>query len=126
MVYSNSANIDVWGAFLDNHDNPRYLNQFIGNSNYKYRISLLHNALTWLMLHRGIPIVYYATEQQYDAGPYNQWSLSEGDPHKSDAAYREPLWYSKYNQSKDTFRLLARLNMARNAAQASSLRCEAW
>ena len=121
--YAGSANVDVWGTFIDNHDNPRFLNSFINDANEKYKIPLLHNALTWLMLHRGIPIVYYGTEQQYAAGPVNQRTLKDNGDNcrlntsRCDSAWREPLWYSNYNPTAETFRLLANLNKARKAAQ---------
>lgn len=103
--YHNSkADMSIWGLFLDNHDTPRFLSQFEGDANnYKYRIPLLHNALTWLMLQNGIPILYYGTEQQYNGG---------GEPRS-----REPLWYSGYNKANPTYKLITALNKARKAAQ---------
>ncbi|KAJ2999263.1 hypothetical protein NUW58_g56 [Xylaria curta] len=49
------------GTFLDNHDNARWLNS-------KNDASLLKNALAYVILSRGIPIVYYGTEQGYAGG----------------------------------------------------------
>lgn len=80
------------GTFLDNHDNARFLNQHND-------ISSLKNALTYVMLARGIPIVYYGTEQAYAGG---------GDP-----ANREDLWRSSYNTNSDMYKFLAKLGSVR-------------
>jgi alpha-amylase len=63
--------IDALGIFVDNHDNARFLN---GNSNTQR----FRNALVFTLTARGIPIVYYGSEQNYAGG---------NDPHN-----REPLW----------------------------------
>lgn len=80
------------GTFLDNHDNPRFLNQHND-------ISSLKNALTYVMLARGIPIVYYGTEQAFAGG---------GDPQN-----REDLWRSGYNTQSDMYKFLAKLGDVR-------------
>lgn len=57
--------------FIDNHDNPRFLNQTL-------RHDLLHEALAFTLTSPGIPIIYYGTEQYLynntDGGndPYNR------------------------------------------------------
>ncbi|RYO73599.1 hypothetical protein DL766_000490 [Monosporascus sp. MC13-8B] len=83
------------GTFLDNHDNARWLNQ-------KNDVSLLKNALAYVILSRGIPIVYYGTEQGYAGG--------------NDPANREDLWRSNFNTQADLYRAIARLSGARSAA----------
>ena len=83
------------GTFLDNHDNPRWLNQ-------KNDVSLLKNALAYVMLARGIPIVYYGTEQGYAGG--------------NDPANREDLWRSGFNTNADLYQALSRLSEARSGA----------
>ncbi|KAK5993730.1 Alpha-amylase A type-1/2 [Cladobotryum mycophilum] len=83
------------GTFLDNHDNPRWLNQ-------KNDKSLFKNALAYVMLSRGIPIIYYGTEQQYSGG---------GDP-----GNREDLWRSGFNTNSEFYQALARLSGARRSA----------
>lgn len=50
------ADTTVLGLFLDNHDNPRFLNI----RNYP---TALKNALAFILFAEGIPIVYYGTEQ---------------------------------------------------------------
>jgi alpha-amylase len=69
------------GTFLDNHDNPRFLNQ-------KNDMALLKNSLTYVLLARGIPIVYYGTEQGFSGG--------------ADPANREDLWRSSFTE-KDLY-----------------------
>ncbi|RYP49609.1 hypothetical protein DL768_004730 [Monosporascus sp. mg162] len=83
------------GTFLDNHDNARWLNQ-------KNDVSLLKNALAYVILSRGIPIVYYGTEQGYAGG--------------NDPANREDLWRSNFNTEADLYQAIARLSGARLAA----------
>lgn len=98
MVSSVASSFDdpaALGAFLDNHDNPRWLNQ-------ESDTALLKNALTFVMLGRGIPIVYYGTEQGYAGG--------------SDPQNREDLWRSGFNTDADLYRFLAALTGAKSAA----------
>lgn len=83
------------GTFLDNHDNPRWLNQ-------RNDPTLLKNALAFVILSRGIPILYYGTEQGYAGG--------------ADPANREDLWRSSFNTNADLYRSIARLTAARRAA----------
>lgn len=82
------------GTFLDNHDNERFLNQ-------KNDVSLLKNALTYVMLARGIPIVYYGTEQAYAGG--------------ADPQNREDLWRTNFNTNSDMYKFLARLGSVRKS-----------
>lgn len=89
----------LWGTFIDNHDNPRFLNALQGSP---WKEALLRAALTFALFTRGIPIVYYGTEQLYDGG--------------RDPANREPLWYSGYDQSATVYRFLTTLNTARKLA----------
>lgn len=49
--------LHLLGNFVDNHDNDRFLYSLEGN------VLQLQNALTWSLLHHGIPIIYYGTEQ---------------------------------------------------------------
>lgn len=83
------------GTFLDNHDNARWLNQ-------KNDVSLLKNALAYVILARGIPIVYYGTEQGYAGG--------------NDPANREDLWRSSFNTDADLYQAISRLSGARSSA----------
>lgn len=83
------------GTFLDNHDNVRWLNQ-------KNDVSLLKNALAYVVLSRGIPILYYGTEQGYSGG--------------ADPANREDLWRSGFNNQSDLYQAISRLSSARKSA----------
>lgn len=60
----------VFGGFVDNHDNPRFLNLNPSQT-------ALKNELTFVMMGDWIPIVYYGTEQGFNGGsdPYNRESL---------------------------------------------------
>ncbi|KAH7136192.1 glycoside hydrolase superfamily [Dendryphion nanum] len=82
------------GTFLDNHDNPRWLNQ-------KNDHTLLKNALAFVILSRGIPILYYGTEQGYTGG--------------ADPANREDLWRSNFDTSSPLYRAITKLTAARKA-----------
>ncbi|SPO01790.1 related to alpha-amylase A precursor [Cephalotrichum gorgonifer] len=82
-------------TFLDNHDNPRWLS--LRNDH-----TLLKNCLTYVMLSRGIPIVYYGTEQGYAGG--------------HDPANREDLWRSGFNTGSDLYDSISRLSKAKSAA----------
>jgi len=63
--------IDALGTFVDNHDNPRFLYYNADWRKFK-------SALTFALFSRGIPIVYYGSEQGYAGG---------NDPNN-----REQLW----------------------------------
>ncbi|KAG5974263.1 hypothetical protein E4U55_008264 [Claviceps digitariae] len=80
------------GTFLDNHDNPRFLNQ-------KNDVALLKNALTYVMLARGVPIVYYGTEQAYAGG--------------ADPSNREDLWRTGFNTKSEVYGFLSALSRVR-------------
>lgn len=82
------------GTFVDNHDNPRFLS-------VKNDTALLKNALTYTILGRGIPIVYYGTEQAYSGG--------------NDPANREDLWRSGYNNQSDMYDAISKLTFAKHA-----------
>ncbi|RFU75523.1 glycoside hydrolase family 13 [Trichoderma arundinaceum] len=83
------------GTFIDNHDNPRFLN-------VKNDTSLLKNALTYTILSRGIPIVYYGTEQAFSGG--------------NDPANREDLWRSGFNTKTDMYNTISKLTFAKHTA----------
>ncbi|KAH6838558.1 alpha-amylase [Chaetomium sp. MPI-CAGE-AT-0009] len=83
------------GTFLDNHDNPRWLN----NKNDQV---LLRNALTYVLLARGVPILYYGTEQGYAGG--------------ADPANREDLWRSNFATDGPLYKFIAAVAGVRKAA----------
>jgi alpha-amylase len=61
-------------TFLDNHDNSRFLGFGYANQD----AGRLRTALGWLLTSRGVPCLYYGTEQEFDGG---------GDPW-----CREDMW----------------------------------
>ncbi|KAI0601791.1 glycoside hydrolase superfamily [Biscogniauxia sp. FL1348] len=95
QVTSVFADPSALGTFLDNHDNNRWLN-------LKGDVALLKNALAYVVLGRGVPIVYYGTEQGYAGG--------------ADPANREDLWRSGFSTDSDLYQALAKLNGARRSA----------
>lgn len=60
----------VLGVFIDNHDHARFLSM---NPSYV----ALRNNLVYLFMSRGIPLLYYGTEQGFNGGndPNNRESL---------------------------------------------------
>ncbi|KAJ4455423.1 putative Alpha-amylase A type-3 [Paratrimastix pyriformis] len=75
----------VLGTFLDNHDNPRFLQ---GQSDY----TLYQNGLAYVLMTEGVPLLYYGTEQGFSGG--------------ADPGCREPLWPTRYAQSNPLFKFL--------------------
>jgi hypothetical protein len=89
-------------TFLDNHDQPRFLSPSLANGN----TGRLKLALTFLYTSRGIPCLYYGTEQAFDGetDPYDredmfagqfEWGPSRGD---------------NFNMAHPLFRFVAMLN----------------
>lgn len=66
---------DVLVNFLDNHDVMRYLY----NRRDEKGVDSLKNALSFLILQRGIPCIYYGTEQGFYGGndPANRENMSD-------------------------------------------------
>lgn len=65
--------LSLLGTFIDNHDNPRFLNQNADQTAYA-------NAITYVLTAQGIPIIYYGTAVAFNGG--------------NDPDCREPLWSS--------------------------------
>jgi len=78
--------------FIDNHDVPRFL--WRAGDPQK-----LQAAITYLLTEEGIPCLYYGTEQNFAGG--------------NDPANREPLWWSGYDTTNETFQHIAQLNRIR-------------
>lgn len=90
--------VDALGIFVDNHDNPRFLN---GNSDWR----LFKSALALALTSRGIPIFYYGSEQAFSGGP---------DPHN-----REPMW-NNFNYNHEIFKFVQAINNARKASKSNT------
>ncbi|KAK3087038.1 hypothetical protein FSP39_000766 [Pinctada imbricata] len=67
---SHFSDVTILGIFVDNHDFPRFLSLTPSQT-------LLKNALAYVLLTEGIPIIYYGTEQSFHGvyDPYNRESL---------------------------------------------------
>ena len=74
---------NLLGTFVDNHDNPRWLNLY-GNDHAKFK-----NALTFALTFQGIPVIYYGSEQGFNGG--------------ADPKNREALWLSGFSTSSDMY-----------------------
>eukprot|EP01024_Parvocaulis_polyphysoides_P026498 TRINITY_DN24120_c1_g3_i5.p1 TRINITY_DN24120_c1_g3~~TRINITY_DN24120_c1_g3_i5.p1 ORF type:complete len:1017 (+),score=146.26 TRINITY_DN24120_c1_g3_i5:177-3227(+) len=92
-LISMGFDMSTMGVFLENHDLPRFLS-------YQPDTSLYINALAYVILGEGIPILYYGAEQGFD-----------GD---EDPANREPLWTSDYDTTGDLFQQIQTLTSIRS------------
>lgn len=88
--------IDALGVFVDNHDNARFLHNHPGHN------SQLRAATVFSLTTRGIPFVYYGTEQYYGGG--------------NDPANRESLW-NDMNTSSDLYQIIAKVNAQRKKSR---------
>ena len=91
---------EYMATFVENHDNPRFLNQC--NDKGKFT-----NAVIFSLLWEGIPVFYYGGEQYYAGGadPYN----------------REPLW-DNYNTKSTLYGLLKATNALRKKVNIWNLK----
>ena len=81
----------ILGIFVENHDNPRFLNRC--NDRYKFK-----NANILSIFWEGIPVFYYGGEQWFSGG---------ADPNN-----REPLW-GHYDTDSDMYKSLSIANNVR-------------
>ncbi|NBR62938.1 MAG: hypothetical protein EBT77_01240 [Verrucomicrobia bacterium] len=88
---------------LDNHDNPRFL-ATTGSTTAR-----LEMALVFLYTTRGIPSLYYGTEQDFNGGadPNNREDMFDG------AFEQGPSLGDNFNMTHPRFRLVAKLNNLR-------------
>lgn len=93
------SDIDALGVFADNHDNQRFLNRN-GNQN------MLKNSLAFVFFMRGIPILYYGTEQGFAGG--------------NDPQNRETLW-TNFNPNSDLYKWITTLVTYRKKFQVWNL-----
>jgi alpha-amylase len=71
-----NENLAFLGNFNDNHDNPRFLNDLVGNlyKDEKQKVGIqekykMFQAITaFCLTNDGIPIIYYGTEQAFSGG----------------------------------------------------------
>jgi glycosidase len=94
---------DALVTFLDNHDHTRFLHQGPAAADR------LDAALAFLLTSRGIPCLYYGTEQDFDGGrdPFNRENMFDGDFEQG------PSEGDNFNMTHPRFQLVARLNNLR-------------
>ena len=83
------------GTFLENHDNPRF-------GGLTSDTSLRENAIAFMILADGIPIIYEGQEQGFTGG--------------DDPANREAVWLSEYSPISTLYAFIASVNQIRNQA----------
>jgi alpha-amylase len=96
-MFANSKDVDALSLFIDNHDNQRFLFEVPKEEYWR-----LNNALAFIFHVRGIPTLYYGTEQSFTS------SGDGGDPW-----CRAPLWTSKFDQEAEFYKYVAALNKNR-------------
>lgn len=89
-------------TFLDNHDQARFLSPDRANGN----LDRLKVALVFLYTARGIPCLYYGTEQAFDGGtdPYDREDMFDGGFEQG------PSLGDNFNMTHPLFQWIARLN----------------
>ncbi len=109
-------------TFLDNHDNPRFLSTSSANGN----TNALEEALVFLYTSRGVPCLYYGTEQGFDGttDPDDREDMFAGE--FKDGAYGNVVSLSSpgidnFNMTHPLFLWVARLNNFRRLYPALSL-----
>ncbi|HXI83612.1 MAG TPA: alpha-amylase family glycosyl hydrolase [Verrucomicrobiae bacterium] len=97
-------------TFLDNHDNPRFLSPGEANDN----TNRLGVALEFLYTSRGIPCLYYGTEQAFDGttDPNNREDMFAGQFEQG------PSLGDNFNETHPLFQLVAKLNNFRRLYQS--------
>lgn len=103
QLSSQTSNFDMMGNFADNHDEYSRLTYYC-----RYDTLRIRQALVWVFLSRGIPILYYGTEQGLDGhqGPENT---------KGQDALRESLWHTGYRTDTWQYLFVQKLNKLRKS-----------
>jgi glycosidase len=96
-------------TFIDNHDRQRFLS--INNNQNR-----LHEALAFLLTCRGVPVIYYGTEQYL-----------HNDTNYGNDPYNRP-WMSSYDTTTTAYKLISKLTALRkaNAAIAYGTSVQRW
>ena len=97
-------------TFLDNHDQPRFLSSGNANNN----TNRLTVALEFLYTSRGIPCLYYGTEQAFNGAndPNNREDMFDGQFEQG------PSLGDNFNETHPLFQLVAKLNNFRRLYQS--------
>ncbi|KAI5850741.1 alpha-amylase [Tricharina praecox] len=85
---------NLFGTFSENHDQARFPSLTSDQS-------LITNALTFTLIHDGIPIIYAGQEHQFSG--------------KNDPYNREALWHTGFSRDSPHYRLISKLNAFRAA-----------
>ncbi len=98
-------------TFLDNHDNARFLGF---GSAAESDESKLVAALGWMLTSRGVPCIYYGTEQAFDGG---------GDPYDREDMFRGswdfgPSLGDNFNEARPLVQYVRRVSEARRRHEA--------
>jgi alpha-amylase len=109
-------------TFLDNHDNPRFLSTSAANGN----TNALEEALVFLYTSRGVPCLYYGTEQGFDGttDPDDREDMFAGefkDGAFGGVAQLTSPGMDNFNMTYPLFLWVARLNNFRRLYPALSL-----
>lgn len=94
--YAAFRDVSVLGNFVDNHDLARFLNH---QPDYR----LLENALVYMLMSQGVPIVYYGTEQGFHGG--------------DDPGCREVLWTTGFSEQHTLYKFVQSVLAYRTQAQ---------
>jgi alpha-amylase len=109
-------------TFLDNHDNPRFLSTSESNDN----TNALEVALAFLYTSRGIPCLYYGTEQGFDGttDPNDREDMFAGEfkdgPSGTVLQLSSP-GFDNFNMTHPLFQWVAQLNNFRRLYPALTL-----
>ena len=105
-------NLDLMGNFVDNHDEFARIGYYCDGDSYRIK-----NALATLMFTRGVPIIYYGTEQGltgHQANVLEKAALKKaGEQDRGQAFVRESLWQSRFNTSTWQYKYIKLLNTKR-------------
>ena len=88
--------VDALGLYVDNHDNPRFLSI---NSDWR----LFKSSLAFALTARGVPILYYGSEQGFSGG--------------ADPSNREAMW-GHFDRNHEIFKFTQTINLARAATKS--------
>jgi len=91
-------------TFLDNHDQPR----FLSSDNANGKTNNLTVALQFLYTSRGIPCLYYGTEQGFEGDDYN--NDNREDMFAGGWQPQVPVAGDNFNETSPLFQQVARLN----------------
>jgi glycosidase len=101
-------------TFLDNHDQPRFLSREQADNDWQR----LKSALVFLYTGRGIPCLYYGTEQAFNGGadPADREDMFAGQ-------FKDgPRGVDSFNMTHPLFQWVARLNNFRRLYPLASAR----